>query len=160
MRKSTKITIGGVVLILIIFISIGRNTISENNPQFQQLLQEVEKQTPGIVAPSSIDISLIPMYGGFEKTDEQKRTDKEFVDGIVEIFGSKKEASFVAINKAKESFEKGDLDMSMRRYNQAWLLDENNPEIYTGFGDIFKKRGDIEEATDMYRRAEDLNNNI
>ena len=48
--------------------------------------------------------------------------------------------------------------MAMKRFNQAWLLDPNNHNIYIGFGDILNKRGYIKNASLMYQKAEKLKN--
>jgi tetratricopeptide (TPR) repeat protein len=45
----------------------------------------------------------------------------------------------------------------MRKFNQAWLLDNNNAETYFGFGVILSKREQPEKAIEMYGMAIKLN---
>ena len=154
MKKIILISISSIILVLIILFVIVNYMTSESNPNFQQVLKQVEKENPGTVAPSSVDISLIPMYGGFSKTNQQKRTDQEFIDTVMKSFDSRELASDYTITKAREVFEKGDLNTAMRRYNQAWLLNESNPDVYIGFGDIYKANGYQTESNTMYELAE------
>ena len=102
-------------------------------------------------------INLLPMYGGENvvKTDEQLQSDKEFIDSVVKEIGSREEASVGISNGAQKWFEQGDLDTAMKRFNQAWLLDPNNPEPYNGFAEILKQRGDTTEAEKMLKLAQE-----
>ncbi len=45
-----------------------------------------------------------------------------------------------ATDKAWKFLQKGDLDTTIKRFNQAWLLDGKNHEAYWGFGIICGKR--------------------
>ena len=130
--------------------------INESNPRFQKMLQEFEKNEPGIIAQSSVDISLIPMHGGFLKTAEQQQADEKFRNEIIKVYGSKEEASDAFVVFARQFFEAGNLNMAMKRFNNAWLLNDENPDVFIGFGDIFKKRGHSKEAAEMYAVADDL----
>lgn len=159
MSKKAKIVlgiIGGIILILVVFAVFLSIIVNENNPRFQNLMQEVDKNDPGVVSRSSVDISLMPMYGKVEKTPEQKKSDKEFIDAVTEATGSREKATTEAIARSKDFLKKGDLEMAMRRANQAWLLDNNNPDVYINFGDILTEQGNNNEATEMYKKAEEL----
>lgn len=158
MKKSIKIIIVAVVTSVVLFFAARYffSGVNESDPRFQQLLQEVSKNDPSVVARSSVNIALMPMYGGFEKTAEQKKGDEEFINGLLKTYGTKEDASSAVVVFAKQFFEKGDLDMAMKRFNDAWLVDDKNPDVYVGFGDILKKRGHDKEATDMYKKAEEV----
>jgi len=159
MNKKTKIVlgiIGGVVLILVGLVVFSSMMVNESDPRFQELMQQVDKNDPSVVARSSVDISLMPMYGGVEKTPEQKKSDEEFVNAVVNAAGSREGAAADAIVRGKDFLQKGDLEMAMRRFNQAWLLDSNNPDVYIGFGDVLTKQGNEKEAAEMYSKAENL----
>lgn len=41
----------------------------------------------------------------------------------------------------------------MRRFNQAWLLDPGNAEVYAGFGSVLNDQGKTCEAMQMMDRA-------
>lgn len=98
--------------------------------------------------------NLLPMYGNSEKTAEEKKADEEFVSFMIKEAGSQEKASWGLSNGAITWLEKGDLDTAMKRYNQAWLLDNNNPEAYFGFAEILKKQGDQKGAEEMLQKAE------
>jgi len=158
MSKKTKIVlgIGGAILILVGLVVFSSMMINESDPRFQELMQQVDKDDPGVVAKSSVDISLMPMYGGVEKTAEQKKSDEEFINGISKAVGDREKASIGTVETAKDFLAEGDLEMAMRRFNQAWLLDSNKPDVYVGFGDVLTKQGNDEEAAEMYSKAENL----
>ncbi|MBD3330286.1 tetratricopeptide repeat protein [Candidatus Peregrinibacteria bacterium] len=159
MSKKTKIVLGiisGIILILVGLVVFSSMMVNESDPRFQELMQQVDKNDPGVVAKSSVDISLMPMYGEVEKTPEQKKSDEEFIDAVVKAAGSREKAATDAIARGKDFLQKGDLEMAMRRFNQAWLLDSNNPDVYVGFGDVLKKQGNDEGAAEMYSKAENL----
>jgi Tfp pilus assembly protein PilF len=43
--------------------------------------------------------------------------------------------------------------MAMRRFNQAWLLDSNNAEVYAGFAAVLHDQGKNCEAMKMMEDA-------
>lgn len=75
---------------------------------------------------------------------------------VMNEFKDKRSASNEMIASGNQYYQKEDLDTAMRRYNQAWLLDETNPEVYIGFGNILKKRGDENGANEMFQKASNL----
>lgn len=101
------------------------------------------------------DPSLQPEYGNIEKTPKQLNSDKEFVDKLLaEYKGDKIGAS----NKMMELgfqylYEKSDFITSMRRFNQAFLLNPKNANIYYGYGSIYFNLGALEEARKQYDKG-------
>lgn len=160
MKKSTKVISLSILTVVIIFglFSFNDYLLKKINtdPEFQKILQKVEKNDPGSVSKADIDISLIPEYGGFQKTPEQIKADERFVNTVMNEFKDKRSASNEMIASGNQYYQKEDLDTAMRRYNQAWLLDETNPEVYIGFGNILKKRGDENGANEMFQKASNL----
>jgi predicted negative regulator of RcsB-dependent stress response len=162
MNKYIKIVlwvIAVIVLIVVGLLLVGKyyaSKVNESDPRFQQMLKNVDKNDPGVVAKSSVNISLMPMYGGFQKTPEQIKGDEEFMNEVLAKYKTKEEASVAFVGFARSYFEKGDLDMAMKRFNEAWLFSDKNPNVYIGFGDILKKRGNEKDAADMYKKAEEL----
>jgi predicted negative regulator of RcsB-dependent stress response len=162
MSKKVKIILGiviGIILVITAFVAYliySVRHLDKNDPRVQQMLQNVDKKNPGVVANSSVNIALIPMYGGFQKTLEQIKGDEEFINEVLKKYKTKEEASVAFVGFARNFFEKGDLDMAMKRFNDAWLFNDKNPDVFVGFGDILKKRGQDKEATDMYAKAEEL----
>lgn len=111
-----------------------------------------ESQLEGMYKPKN----LLPMYGYTEKTEDEKKADEEFTNEVTKKYGDRKKASQEIIKVADEFYQRGEIDTAMKRYNQAWLLDNNNPNAYIGFGDILKKQGYDKEAVEMYKKAEEL----
>ncbi len=110
-----------------------------------------------IKTQSSVD-NLLPMYGGENriKTSSQIEADEKFISEMIDIAGSREEAAEGIVNGAWEFFEQGDIDIAMKRFNQAWLLDPQNIEAYKGFAAILEKRGQPEEARKMLQKAQDV----
>jgi tetratricopeptide (TPR) repeat protein len=161
MKKISKIVwwlVLAVIIISIILFFVGPYSFKKmsTSPEFQKSLKEVERKNPGVVSQSSVDISLIPQYGGFQKTPEQVKADEEFVTTLINKFKDKRIASNETIKVGNKYYQKEDLNTAIRRYNQAWLLDDTNPEVYTSFGNILKKRGDESGANEMFQKANSL----
>lgn len=102
-------------------------------------------------------INLLPMYGEKIKCPEQVESDKKFLAEIDKIFKSRHEASKAFSSKAWEFFNRNDLQTAMKRFNQSWLLDNNNYESYWGFANIRGKQNQLEEAKKLFDLAKKLN---
>ena len=101
-------------------------------------------------------IDNVPMYGQpeIQRPDPWKKADAEFIQNALELFkGDREKASKAWAQEADSFFRKGDLDYAMRRYNQAWLLNENNYQPYWGFGQVMIMRGKTDEAIKYYEKA-------
>ena len=106
-------------------------------------------------------IDNVPMYGQpeIERPEFWKRADDDFIKNAVGLFkGDREKASKAWAQEANNYFMKGDLDYAMRRYNQSWLLNENNYQPYWGFGQVMIMRGNSDEAIKYYERAKTLIN--
>jgi tetratricopeptide (TPR) repeat protein len=110
-------------------------------------------------APSgSVPIDQVPMYGGMnrEANSSLAQADQELIQKGTAAFGSRRKASESWANNGFIYFSGGDEAAAMRRFNQAWLLDPNNPESYWGFGLVMRNRGQNLEATKYYDKAYQL----
>lgn len=101
--------------------------------------------------------NLLPMYGRLKKCDEQLKIDKEFLADCDKIFKDRNEATRHHIDKGWEYFYKNDLDTAMMRFNQAWLLDSTNADIYWGFGNILGKQNKFKESIPYFDKSLKLN---
>jgi tetratricopeptide (TPR) repeat protein len=102
-------------------------------------------------------INLLPMYGKKEKCQEQLDSDKEFLTEIDKMFKSREEAAKSYSSKGWDYFYKKDFETAMKRFNQAWLLNDKNYEIYWGFANIRGSQNQFEEAKDLFDLAKKLN---
>ncbi|MFN6943933.1 MAG: tetratricopeptide repeat protein [Cytophagaceae bacterium] len=92
-----------------------------------------------------------PMFGGAKKPASQEKEDKRFIERMQTIDGGQKKAAEYFIEKGWFYFHREILDTAMFRFNQAWLLDENNPDVYWGFGSIMGRREHPDKALEMFR---------
>lgn len=82
------------------------------------------------------DINKLPMYGQIQKCKAQLDTDKEFLEAADKQFDNRQEGAKFYIDRAWGYFYKNQFDTAMMRFNQAWLLDSLNADIYWGYGNI------------------------
>ena len=85
-------------------------------------------------------INKLPMYGRVKKCNDQLESDREFLKESDKQFDSRKEAAQFHVAKGWEYFYQNDFDTAMKRFNQAWLLDSLNANIYWGYGNILGLR--------------------
>lgn len=106
-------------------------------------------------------LNFIPMYGGDKISKEQKESNDKFVKDVIKDLGSRKNALEFALKRAWEYYYKEDLATSMMRFNQAWLLDPNNAEVFWGFGIILGDKNNMKDSVKYLEKALsfDPNNN-
>lgn len=98
-------------------------------------------------------INLLPMYGDVKKCALQLKLDEEFILESEKQFGDRREASVFYVDKGWDYFNRDDFDTAMKRFNQAWLLDPNHPQIYWGFGNILGKKGAFEQSVNFLEQS-------
>ncbi|WP_428328876.1 tetratricopeptide repeat protein [Mucilaginibacter sp.] len=101
-------------------------------------------------------INKLPMYGGIKKCKEQLEDDKRFLDAC-DKSTSRKEAAAHMVARGWQYFYAQKLDTSMMRFNQAWLLDSLNSEIYWGFGNLLGTQRKFKESIPFFQRSLKLN---
>lgn len=113
----------------------------------------------GCMSTGGSRIDNVPMYGQPEllRPDFLKKADEDFINKSISGFnGSREKASKAWAKVANDFFNEGNLDYAMRRYNQSWLLNENNYQPYWGFGQVMIMQGDIDKAIKFYEKAKTL----
>ena len=110
-----------------------------------------------LLAPSYMRAQLldneIPKYGGLKRTPEQLEADKKFIDTMVKHFGSRDKAADDAIRRGFDYLSKHDWRMAMKRFNQAWLLSPDKPEVPWGFGSALTYQGEFAEGERYFQEA-------
>jgi tetratricopeptide (TPR) repeat protein len=102
------------------------------------------------------NIRLIPKYGYITKTEEQKKADQEFIESVIKTDSTPNKASNHLISLGFKYLYR-DVKTAMYRFNQAYLLDSTNTDIYWGFGGIYMVLGDYANAEKQYLKGLALN---
>jgi len=99
-----------------------------------------------------------PLWEELTKTPEMYAADKKFVEDISKVHnGDLKTGATYSVLQGWDAFSKGDMDVAIRRFNQAWLLDPENGDIYWGFAIATHVRGDgLEQSERWFAEAERL----
>jgi hypothetical protein len=80
------------------------------------------------------NIRLLPKYGNKPKTKDQLAADNQLIEDYIKQEGSRSKASEVLIKIGFNYLYKGDIRTAMYRFNQAWLLDPENENVFWGWG--------------------------
>src|SRR5450755_1132625 len=82
------------------------------------------------------NIRCLPKYGHVEKTAGQLEADTIFIQNTLTEFTSKRLASEHLIDLGFK-YIYHDVKTAMYRFNQAYLLDSTNSDIYWGYGAVY-----------------------
>jgi tetratricopeptide (TPR) repeat protein len=106
-------------------------------------------------APRGSGIDQVPMYGGIDRhsVPQLKQADEELIAGTTKEFGSREKASDAFVDQGIRYYKADNYAAAMRRLNQAWTLNPNNPDVFWGFGMVFHDEGNVCEAKNMIDRA-------
>jgi tetratricopeptide (TPR) repeat protein len=102
---------------------------------------------------SKTDIRLLPKYGNVEKTEMQKKADNVFIETMLKQDSSYRKASDRFISFGFQYLFQDDIKTAMYRFNQAFLLDSTNTDIYWGFGAIYMTLGQYQKAKEQYEEG-------
>lgn len=105
------------------------------------------------LAPKGVNIHLLPLFGEFEKTDAQKAVDIEFLKACDANFKTRSEASEFFATRAWEYLGEGEKDTATYRFNLAYLLDDENSDVYWGLGVIAYQNEKYAQAIDLMNRG-------
>lgn len=113
---------------------------------------------PPIVAETKTPIDQIPMYGGMDRNSvpRLKEGDEKFIADVTKVFGGREAAAQAWIERGFRLYNQNDYKKAMQRFNQAWLLDPNNPDVFFGFGVVLHDKGQNCEAKDMLGKARNM----
>lgn len=97
--------------------------------------------------------SVLPMFGGKQKTEAQQQKDEKFLTSCDKSFQNRTEASKFFVERGWEYLNEGQVDTAMYRFNLAWLLNPDNKDTYWAFGLVTSARGNNAQAVDLYEKA-------
>jgi hypothetical protein len=115
--------------------------------------QDTQKVIKKCFAPQGVNIHLLPLFGEFDKTDAQKVVDADFLKGCDLSFKTRSEASEFFATRAWEYLSEGEKDTATYRFNLAYLLDNENPEVFWGLGVIAYQNEKYTQAIDLMQRG-------
>ncbi len=97
----------------------------------------------------------LPMYGGLDRNSDAslRAADEKLIADTTRHYGSREKAGAAFVSNAFSFYGRDDLTNAMRRFNQAWLLDPNNPEVYFGFAVVLHDQGKNCEAATQFEKA-------
>jgi tetratricopeptide (TPR) repeat protein len=87
------------------------------------------------------------------KYRETRKGDAKFIKGVTKEYGSREIASRVWVEQGFRFYLNDKLGMAMRRFNQAWLLNPNNPEVYVGFAAVLHDQGQVCKSMGFSNKA-------
>lgn len=101
------------------------------------------------------DRNLLPKYGLLPKTEWQKQADAVFISGMDEDYhGDRIRASQDMALRGWKYLAQGDPDDAMRRFNQSWLLNNNNGTALWGMAAIEASSKKFDESLKLFAEAE------
>lgn len=110
--------------------------------------------TVACASPPS-EMAHLPMYGGMDRqaVPAFKSADEQLIAGSMRAFGSRDNASDVSVDHGFKFVAQKEYSMAMKRFNQAWVLNPDNPQVYRGFGVVLVKRGQYCDAVPLLEKA-------
>lgn len=103
------------------------------------------------------DTSLLPKYGAAEKSDLQRAADDKFMAAMDGVYkGDRSKASADVAVRAWRLLRQGNAQDAMRRFNQAWLLNNKNGSAIWGMAAIQSSAPDSSGALQLFAEADAL----
>lgn len=104
---------------------------------------------------SKINKRLLPRYGHLPKTPGEITSDSDYIKQMMALpqFKTRGEASNHLIGLGFQYYYRNDLKTAMYRFNQAYLLDSTNTDIFWGYGAIYMAFGQYELAKKQYNEG-------
>ncbi len=96
-------------------------------------------------AESKTNKRLLPRYGHLPKRSEEIKSDSDYIRQMMLLpqFKTRREASNHMIGSRFPILLSADFKTAMYRFNQAYLLDSTNTDIFWGYGAIYMAFGQL-----------------
>ena len=104
---------------------------------------------------AEIAFEQLPMYAHVNKNNSNDNAEYEpgLFDKAIRTFGTQKHASEGYTEKGFDHYSNNEFNKSMKRFNQAWLLNPENPYPYLGFGLLMRANNQYCDAYKMFKLA-------
>jgi len=104
------------------------------------------------------EVNEIPFYGGHLTPEEQKANER-FLEEIDRLGKPRSESAKHAVMRGWQYLNARQPLMAIKRFNQAWLLDPNNANVYWGLGAAQSVLGEHQDGINLITRASKLDKN-
>ncbi len=112
-------------------------------------------------APAQVDARNVeaPMYAGNDRRAAAalRAGDEQLAAESVNVFGSPAAAAQARVEQGYRLFREDRPGLAMRQFNQAWLLNPDNAEVYAGFAVVLESQRKVCQAMSMMDRAISMN---
>ncbi len=98
---------------------------------------------------AALDKRLLPKYGHLPKSEDEIKADEIFIETVLKVDSSRRKASDQLIRLGFD-YLKNDLKTAMYRFNQAYLLDSANTDLYWGYGAVYMQLKNYKQAQAQY----------
>jgi tetratricopeptide (TPR) repeat protein len=92
------------------------------------------------------DIRLYPKFGDVVKNEDQKAADQVLIESYTKQHGGRREGSEVLVGLGFNYLSQGNVKTAMYRFNQAWLLDPENENVFWGYACVYFRMGELDLA--------------
>lgn len=100
-------------------------------------------------------LNTLPRYGGAAKSKALRKLDQQFISQSLKQYQqNRRAASESSVSEGWSYFYASDLTTSIKRFNQAWLLDSTNASVYYGFSACLTEQGDPAAAHRYFQLAQ------
>lgn len=101
---------------------------------------------------AKINKRLLPKHGNFPKSDDEKTADLAFIERSIEEYQSREKASEAKVMEGYQALNSNPKE-AMICFNQAFLLDSTNANIYWGYGQLFHHFDQYQEADGYFEEG-------
>lgn len=110
-------------------------------------------------AASAQNINLLPKYGAMPKSEAYLVADQKFIAAIDDYYkDDRKKASEEIATRGWQYLRQGQTDEAMRRFNQAWLINNSNGSALWGMAAIQGNKPEkIAESLQLFAEADKFN---
>ena len=103
---------------------------------------------------AGVALNTLPRYGGVQKSKALRKLDQEFISQSLKQYRQdRRAASESSVSEGWSHFYNSDVTTSIKRFNQAWLLDSTNANVYYGFSACLSEQGEAAAAHRYFQLA-------
>jgi len=97
--------------------------------------------------------NTLPLYGGRPYNACQTEANRKFIEAATKAAGTREKAAEAAVRRGFDFLRERDTVTAIKRFNQAWLLNPENPDAYWGLGIATGRQGKYDESVRMFAQA-------